>query len=409
MLTWLRRWIAGKARAEQALIPQVQAPLALDLRDPKTIASFDDLAARLRDQSPVCPVASGGFLLLDPADVRAAFSNTALSNQPSRFSALAAKNKGKYAAASVAANIPPFLDAPRHVEVRRWLSKAFFVRFKAFTPQIDLIAKAHAKRFEAGQSALLIEEVARAFVVDVIASFVGISLNTEQMKQYTGALFRLFAPAKDAADFEATNEGLSLARASLIQALQERRSDGAPCLLNQLDQSEVPVEPGNDRDAFIADNALLILADGVENVEAAIGQVMMHWAARAPRPATITPDFVRAIITAQTPGQTIARIAAKDMQLDGHHVFAGTPVFLSLASANAGAEPQEDFSFGMGRHKCIGEQLAVAMITSFCTALISKPVQIDAASLEYAPMFGHKWPRGVRIAPIPFSGAASGQ
>jgi len=69
-----------------------------------------------------------------------------------------------------------------------------------------------------------------------------------------------------------------------------------------------------------------------------------------------------------------------------------------LASANDATKPSEDFSFGLGRHRCIGEQLAIAMITAFCSALSKRNPEIDAANLHYASMFGHKWPRGVTLS-----------
>lgn len=386
MLKWLRQCVGGPPTLLGKDVTNT-----LNLADPQTIASFKDVAVDLRAHKPVCPLASGGFLLLDSSDVKAAFSSKQLSNQPSRFSALAPKNIEKYVAASVAANIPPFLDAPKHVAVRQWLMRSFFDRLREFETQIDNIAIAHAGRIEVGHSYLLVEDLARGFVVDAIGQFVGTNVSTTDMKKFTGSLFRLFAPTSDPETFAATNEGLENARAQLIQALQQRRIDQSPCLLNLLDQSDLSGMVGTKKDVMIADNALLILADGVENVEAAIANVMMR------AQGDITTAFVRDTISFDTPGQTIPRIAAQDLQIGGEKVHAGTPVFLSLASANDGADPKEDFSFGMGRHKCIGEQLALAMITAFCNQLTARSPKVDVSELQYAAMFGHKWPRGVRL------------
>lgn len=396
MLKWLKQCVGGdrSAKHEKPLLPD--GPL--DLTDVETIAAFRETSSQLRVHRPVCPVSSGGVLLLSPEDVKAAFSNKLLSNQPSRFSALAPKNTDKYVAASVAANIPPFLDAPRHVEMRRWLSKCFFERLRAFEPQIEAIAQAHVSRLAPATPYLLVEVIGRNFVVDTIGQFVGVDVAPDDMKQITGALFRLFAPAADAEAFEQTNVGLAKAREILISALHERRMDQRECLLNMLDQSDLSGLGGAEKDAVIADNALLILADGIENVEAAIANVMMR---KKRIGGDISAEFVRETITEDTPGQTIARIASQEMVIGSEKVSAGTPVFLSLASANDGAENSEDFSFGMGRHKCIGEQLAVAMITTFCQQLADLEHEIDASALHYAGMFGHKWPRGVTLTLAP--------
>jgi len=390
MLKWLKQSVGGGRSLKQAQTPLSDGPI--DLTDAKTIASFKEISKVLRAQRPVCPVTSGGLLLTDSNDVKAAFSNKLLSNQPSRFSALAPKNREKYVAASVAANIPPFLDAPRHVEVRRWLSKCFFERFRAFEHQIEAIARKHIDSIAPALPHLLVEEIAHKFVVDVIGQFVGIDVAPDDMKQFTGALFRLFAPAADAETFEQTNVGLTNARHQLIAALHQRRIDQRDSLLNLLDRADLPDLGGTLKDTLIADNALLILADGVENVEAAIANVMMRLQNVG---GDVCAEYVRETVFLDTPGQTIARIASQEMTIGGEKVSAGTPVFLSLASANDGAETEQDFSFGMGRHKCIGEQLAVAMITTFCRLIANQKKEIDTSNLHYAEMFGHKWPRGV--------------
>jgi cytochrome P450 len=216
------------------------------------------------------------------------------------------------------------------------------------------------------------------------------------MKKFTGALFKLFAPAADAETFAATNEDLTSARVQLTEALQRRRNDQKPCFLNILDQNDLAGVAGLEKDMMIADNALLILADGVENVEAAIANVMLR-SAHVPDP--ITSDFVRDTIKFDTPGQTISRIAAQDIFIGGEKISSGTPLFLSLASANEGTSSNVDFSFGMGRHKCIGEQLAISMITTFCSQLAERKPQTNISGLHYAAMFGHKWPRGVTLTP----------
>ena len=390
MWKWLKQFAGGGPSAKSArnTIDKVT------LSDPETISAFKALSQDLRARKPVCPVSGGGVLLLTSEDVKAAFFNRDLSNQPSRFSALAPKNKEKFEAASVAYNILPFLDAPRHVALRQWAGSAFFKYLKTFENQIPTIAVSHCRRLNAGHSHLLVETIARDFVVDVMGKFIGTDLTPEEMKRYTSALFRLFAPAADTEAFSKTNEGLKHARSALAQALKERRADKSPCFMLALDGT-FPTDLAHDeRDLIIIDTALLFLADGVENVEAAIGVVMMCY---AQTPASITPDFVRRAIAADTPGQTIARIARKDMLIGDELVNAGTPVFLSLASANDGANGTAEFTFGRGRHKCIGEHLAINMITAMCHELTERHPVIDASSMNYRAMFGHKWPRGVTI------------
>lgn len=333
-------------------------------------------------------------MLLAPEDVKFAFSNPVLSNQPSRFSALAPKNKDKYVAASVASHILPFLDGPRHVALRQWASRAFFQHLRHFEGRIDVIAAQHCRAMQVDTSYVLVEDVARRFVVEVIGTFVGIDLSPKDMKRCTSALFRLFAPAYDAETFAQTNEGLTQARRLLADALDARRNDGAACLLNALDASYPEDLDQDERDLVVIDNALLFMADGVENVEAAVGVVMMRYGQAAD---PVTAEFVRQAITQDTPGQAIARIPSQDMAIGDQTLSAGTPVFLSLSSANDGSGPDEDFTFGRGRHKCLGENFAISMVTGLCAQLVERGPVIDTNQLTYRAMFGHKWPRGIAI------------
>ena len=86
----------------------------MDLLSPEVVADPYPLYAALRRDHPLAELVQGGYLLTRHADVMAAFTNPDLGNAPSRFSVLAARNRGKYVAADIAANIPPFHDMPEH-------------------------------------------------------------------------------------------------------------------------------------------------------------------------------------------------------------------------------------------------------------------------------------------------------
>lgn len=371
---------------------------AINLRDPEVINHFDAISSAIRKTRPICPVTGGGVILLSKEDVEAAFTSDALSNQPSRFSALAAKNADKYIAASVASHIPPFLDGPQHVAVRKWVMRAFFDRLAAFQPDIEGFAERHVAALDPSKEYVLIEDIARHYVVDVMSHFIGLTISSAQIKDFTSALFRLFAPIESAEIFAQTNKHLNDARTAILHALSHSRNSDQNNLLSLLDQAEGPHITGATRDHLIADNALLILADGLENVEAGIGLVMIRWAEGGHAPNAITDAFVYDTLHACTPGQTIARIARKPMVMGGEKIAAGSPVFLSLASANAQSDPDRSYTFGRGRHKCIGEKLAIDIITHYCAQLAQRAPDVITHQQSFAPMFGHKWPRRVGIS-----------
>lgn len=83
-------------------------PDSTNLIDPENIGDFARVSITRLAHQDACRLHNGGVLLLNPDDVKSAFSNKTFSNEPSRFSAIAPRNSEKYVATQVATNIPRF-------------------------------------------------------------------------------------------------------------------------------------------------------------------------------------------------------------------------------------------------------------------------------------------------------------
>lgn len=403
MLSRILKAIGRSATPDRADEDAV-AHAGLDLTTPDAVANFARMATSELAELDACRLDNGGVLLLNPDDVKSAFSRKDFSNEPSRFSAIAPRNVEKFAAAQVAANIPPFLDAPRHTCVRKWLSKCVLTTLSDVRDSIDGAAERYVATLSSDVPSLLVEETARNFAASAICTFAGVKLSAEELKKYTAALFKLFAPIQDATSFGITNEALASARRALLAQIRTQTGAAPASLLKTMQAWDHLLDDLNlsdeERDILVADNILLVLADGVENVEAAIGNVMVSWCALNPdqRPE-ITEGYVRGCIRQATPGQTIARITTQEIHIGGMKCPVGSPVFLSLAGANARASDDDgDFSFGMGRHRCIGEGLAIEVIVACCKHLSKRSPIIDTRDLRFEPVFGHRWMRGVTLS-----------
>ena len=385
------------------------APLAIpiDVKDPAFLEDPESTHTVLRQDRPMCPLKGGGFLLTRHEDVVQALSSRDLGNAPSRFSVLNPKNREKYVAASVAEHILPFLDAPDHRGPRQKLSRAFYQTFRDFQPQIDRISTNVITRLADQGPVDLVEGPARDFACRTSAAFVGLTGSTEQFKALSGAFFRLFAPMQTAEDFAHTNSLLAEARSFVAQALRDRKTDEQPCLLTALSQAD-DKGPALD-DAQVIDTAILVLADGIENIEAGIGQVMRRL--QTDPSDDVDDGYVREVLRLDTPALMIPRVCRQATTINGVDMAAGTPVFLSLASANRDSEAvseaarfdprrsrETSLTFGAGKHSCIGEPLAIAMITTFCAALQKAGANIEAGTPSYAPAFGHRWIRGISVS-----------
>lgn len=409
----LRKWF-GAGRTVKPAAPAIDTTQPVDLLGAAFLADPYPTYAALRQSVPVAPVAGGGYLLTRHADVRAAFSDDRLGNAPSRFSVLGPRNRDKYEAAALVAHIPPFLDMPDHRLPRQALTRAFFNTFKPFASQVEDVAEAVLADAPREVAFDLIGQVSSPFSVRVMARFVGLDADVAVLKSATQAFFHLFAPIRDPAAFAETNAQLAAFRALVADQLAARRADGRPSLLTHLTafQQDAP----DLTDTQIVDNAILVFADGVENIEAGAATLLRlvtreGIAEQVARGDLDAEAVVREGLRLDSPGQIIPRVAREDTVLNDTEIPAGTPVFLALASANRDAEqfddpdtfrldrPGEALVFGQGRHRCIGEQLGVLQLRVLLTAMLRAGLRDSGPEmpLTYQARFGHRWPAAMPV------------
>ncbi len=114
-----------------------------------------------------------------------------------------------------------------------------------------------------------------------------------------------------------------------------------------------------------------------------------------------------------SPAVLTSRIAASDIEFDGHRIAAGSPLILWWASANldAGTYPEplrfdplrpgpRHLAFGIGAHACLGQHLSAAIAERAAASLLlhggARPV--FAGKIEYLPRLA----RMPRAAPVIF-------
>ncbi len=403
MLGWLKK---RRVDAGEIALPPA---LPLDLLSGGFVADPYPSYAWLRQNSPVCELEGGGYLLTGHGDILAAFTNADLGNAPSRFSTLAARNAEKYVAADLASHIPPFLDAPEHRAMRQMVSRSFFNSFKDFGGTLDVLAREKVAHLRVGDD--LVETSAAPFAVSAMMAFCGINASAAEMKPLTQAFFHLFAPLKDPRVFEDVNLALSAFRALIATSLNAGAPKGS--LLAHMQGFQM--ENGGISDAQIVDNCLLVFADGVENIEAGAASLMLVFEQagiwKDLENGVIELDYaVREGLRLQTPAQLVPRVARKDCAIGGVSIKKDMPVFLALASANRDPEVYErpdnfeinrDLSgvatFGQGRHRCIGEPLAIAQLTALMREILKARFRPKVVDVSYQPRVGHRWPEGLIV------------
>ncbi len=388
---------------------QAQAVEPVDLTSDAFLADPVPIYDAFRKTRPLAQVQGGGYLLTRAVDIVAALSDSHLGNAPSRFSALSEGKRATHVSADVAANIPPFLDKPRHVEIRRPVSAAFYQSFAACKTWLPQLADHQISAMARGVSFDANIEFARPFAIAAMARFVGLPHDPTAISQATDALFSLFAPIQSREALDRTNTRLAEARHFIEQVMAQPALD-PQCFLAQLSPHLSP--------QAVCDNALLILADGVENIAAGVATffVVMQqnpdvWRSLQTDPGQLA-NAVHEALRLESPAQIIPRIIQEETVLHGITLKPGTPLFLALGSANRDPDAYDEpatfdlardaraaLIFGRGRHACIGTQLGLLLIEAAVSALLAAGVtmQFTPADLHYQHRFGHRWPLGVMI------------
>lgn len=385
---------------------------AVDLLAPDIVQDPYPLYAQLQRDRPVCPLVGGGYLITRHADITAVLASRAFRNAPSRFSVLHASKIERSEAARLANNIVPFQDAPVHTENRKRLAAGFRRASADTTAALPAIAAAQLDRVADRGEIDLVADFGRPYVVSAMCAFMGVDPEREAQEWMAGAeaFFYLFAPIRDAEMFQTMDARLADFRRLTLGVVDAQIREGPPGFVSDMAKTG---DTPDDRRA-IADAAILLFADGVENVQYVIGGVCALLAEDQALWAAIAEDdgFLRHIVDEalrlQTPAQSVPRIVNEDMTLHDVALRSEMPVFLSVGAGNRDPSVFDEpdsirrdpnaagraLTFGAGAHSCIGGRLAAEMIYAAVAAIVNRGVRPTAnfRDLRFIPRFGHRWP-----------------
>lgn len=393
----------------------------LDLLDPAFVRDPYPAYARLREADPVHRTKSGGFILTRHADIVAALSHPALGNAPSRHAVVHARNRGRYVSADVAANILPFLDKPEHVRPRRLIASAFRAHLRVNPLDAEAIARdLLAPRLRTG-AIEAIADFGKPLSVEAISRFMGLPVaDRDRLTRWSNFFFYLFAPMPSAEALRQTDEALAAFRAYFAELVAARRERPGDDLISRL----IAEEEDDQRlsEAELVDTCLLIFSDGVENVDAAIANMLLalHRHPDEVQRLRTSPDLVAGAVQEalryDSPAQVIARVAREDMSLDGREIRRNQAVFLALGAANrdpavfadperfdVGRDASALLTFGKGRHSCIGAPLVRLQVEGAMRVLLeaTAAIEIDADALTWVARAGHRWLERLPVKLVP--------
>ncbi|PSC06496.1 hypothetical protein SLNSH_04255 [Alsobacter soli] len=389
----------------------------LDLLDPVFLENPYPTYAALRVHDPVHRTRSGAWFLTRHADVAAAFGDRRLGNAPAPTAVIARRNRDRFVCADVAANILPFLDKPEHGAVRRIVAGALRARLGRLDLELPQLAGSLLEPCLERRSMEVMSEFGRPLSVAVISLIMGLPIeDAARLDAWSDAFFHLFAPMPSEAARVRVDQDLAEFRDYLRQHAAARRRAGGDDLISELMQTEAEGRILSEPE--LLDACMLIYADGIENIDAAIANTLLALGGHPEEQRRLEREPERARAVAQegirfdTPGQFIARIAREDLVIAGRSIPQGGVVLLALAAANrdpVAFEKPDRFApdrseggaltFGQGRHGCLGANLVRLQVAAALQALFTRTrrLAIDDGPVRYKARVGHRWPERLHI------------
>lgn len=395
-----------------------------DPRDPAFVRDPNPFLAWLREHEPVHRAPSGPWILTRWTDIRAALDDPRLGNAPARYAVVHRRNRDRYVCADVAANILPFLDPPEHALPRRVLGRAFHERLRRSPPDVRATAGELLRRWPPGEPRDVIADFATPLAVATICDMVGARCDAERLARWTELFFYLFGAIPSVEARDRLDAALLEFRSFLAEVLAERRAAPRDDVISALvaagctaggggdTDAQAPDERAALTDAQIVDNCMLLLADGVGNVDRAIGNAVHTLLAHPGELARLraAPELLASAVDEclrfESPAQYIGRVARAPVEYGGVTIPEGATVLLVLGAANrdpsafdepdrfdVARAPNPHLAFGWGHHSCLGGPLVELQLRVALECLLELSPQIRPVPSE--PRFverpGHRW------------------
>jgi cytochrome P450 len=365
----------------------------------------------LRENDPVHRCHLGYWVVTRYDDVLQGMKDTRLSNEPSRFAVVNRRNKAKYTAANVADNIIPFMDPPRHSESRKLISRTFHEHLKTNPPDIDQMVEQLFTGFRKKGEIDIIHDLGTPLSIHVGCDLLGIPRQDAKiLKDWSYWFFYLFSVIPSNEVLDNLNRALTEFRDYLYQHLEERKNNPDNSLISKLIQRSR--EQHILSEAEIIDTCMLLFADGVENVDSAIGNCVSCLLKHPDQFELLRsrPELIRKTIEEclryEAPGQFIAKIAKEDFSWHGKNIRRHDAVMLVLGSANRDPnkfsaadtfniqrKENTHLAFGMGPHICIGAPLVRMELKSALGFILQnlENMRLKNSELCWDARLAHRW------------------
>jgi cytochrome P450 len=318
------------------------------------------------------------------------------------------------------------MDPPRHAVLRSLVSKAFTPKqIRRIEDQVKVAAKEVVDGF-AGETSGRIELVSRCsklLPLRMFSSMFGIPEHLQERTAKAAQKIISWADPEHLGDRDPGTVQLEAAQelhgiAEEIAA--ERRSNSTEDLFTNLVEAEIDGEGLSDHE--IGSFFVLLSVAANDTTMNATSLTVKALTDFPDQRAWLIEDFDGRIDTAveefvrfASPVMTFRRTAIEDTELGGRKIRAGDKVVMFYASGNRDADvfdeperfdlsrdPNPHVGFGGGgRHMCLGNQLAKAMLRAILGELLTRVPDIHTVSEP--KLLGTNFIRGVKALDVEFS------
>ncbi|NGN94254.1 cytochrome P450 [Nocardioides sp. KC13] len=337
---------------------------------------------RLRDEAPLYHNATDDFWALSRhADVHAAVKDdVTFSNRMGVSLDASAWNPGAHRVMSFLA-----LDGAAQTRLRKLVSAGFTPRrVRELTPQIQALADHYLDKLAAvsadGGEADWIAELAGKLPMDVISEMMGVpAADRDEVRRLADLVVHREDGVRDVPEAGMTAALELIGYYSEMVARRRRQPS------DDLTSALVAAEVDGDRllDHEVIAFLFLMVVAGNETTTKLLGNALFHLGAHPAQLADVFADlgdsalvgsWIEETLRHDTSSQMLARYVAQDVELHGQVVPAGSKLLVLLGSANRDERvftapdvfdvhrPADELgrimSFGVGRHFCLGANLA---------------------------------------------------
>lgn len=304
-------------------------------------------------------------------------------------------------------------DPPVHTQVRSFLEPLFTVaRVREIRPLIERTVKELLDAWPASGEVEFVHDFAHPLPMVVIAELIGVAHDDlARFKAWSDAIVEPFSmmvsPEREVECARLVVEMQHFFRRELADRERHPRDD----LLTAVARAAAPDQQGFDLEQQLTILAIDLLASGNETTTAGIASGVKLLAEQPDVAATLRAEprrlenFVEEVLRLESPAQGMFRRVTRDTVLGGQPLKEGELLSLRFGAANRDPEqfPEPEqidlhrqpagkhLAFGIGRHHCIGAQLARQEMQSAFEALLARYSRFELTpgkpAPEYAPSF----------------------